>query len=274
MDHDNNSNKLTVELIDSHAHLDYDYELSTDQLLAEAGKLGVKRVIAIAAAADSLERVRELSEKYPNVFFTSGVHPHDSKDFTPEIFESVKRLSRHPRCVAVGELGLDYYYDLSDHATQHRALETQLAHSAELGKPVVVHTRDADADTVRFLSVHANEFKKRHPKRAPGVIHCFTGNRALAEATLALGYFISFSGILTFKNAEPLREVCRDVVPMDRLLVETDSPFLAPIPHRGKKNQPAFTRFVAEKVAELKKLPLEEVAAATRTNTERLFALP
>jgi len=261
-------------LIDSHAHLDYEYEFSTEEMLAQARAAGVDRVISIAAAPDSLERVRELSEKFANVFFTSGVHPHEAKDFTPEIFATVQRLARHPRCVAVGELGLDYFYDHSDAATQHRALEQQLRFSAELGKPVVVHTRDADDDTIRFLTEHSREFRARHPDRAPGVIHCFTGGARLAEATLALGYCISFSGILTFKNAEPLRAVCRELVPMDRLLVETDSPFLTPIPHRGKKNQPAYTRFVAEKVAELKGLTLEEVANFTRANTERLFALP
>lgn len=261
-------------LIDSHAHLDYEYEISTEEMLARAKAAGVERVIAIAASAESLERVRALSEKFPNVFFTSGVHPHDSKDFTPEIFGSVQRLAKHPRCVAVGELGLDYFYDHSDPATQHKALQQQLAFSAELGKPVVVHTRDADDDTVRFLTDHSRAFLARHPNRAPGVIHCFTGTAKLAEATLALGYYISFSGILTFKNADPLRAVCRDLVPLDRLLVETDSPFLTPVPHRGQKNQPAYTRLVAEKVAELKGLPLEQVADQTRANTERLFALP
>jgi TatD DNase family protein len=261
-------------LIDSHAHLDYEYEQTTEELLALAKAAGVERVIAIAAAPESLERVRDLSEKFANVYFTSGVHPHDAKDFTPKIFARVKSLSVHPRCVAIGELGLDYYYDHSEPTVQHRALEEQLAYSAELGKPVVVHTRDADDDTIRFLTAHAREFLKRHPSRAPGVIHCFTGTARLAEATLALGYYVSFSGILTFKNAEPLRAVCKDVVPLDRLLVETDSPYLAPIPHRGKKNMPAHTRVVAEKVAELKGLPFGEIARITRTNTERLFALP
>lgn len=260
-------------LIDSHAHLDYEYDVSTEELLAAAGAAGVKRVIAIAAAADSLERVRDLAERFPNVFFTSGIHPHDSKDFTPEIFARVKELSKHPRCVAVGELGLDYYYENSSQQLQFQAIEAQLQHSAEIGKPVVVHTRDADADTLRFLQTHSAEFRKRHPQRAPGVIHCFTGGKQLAEECIKLGYYISFSGIITFKNAEPLREVVREVVPMDKLLVETDSPFLAPIPHRGKKNQPAYTRVVAEKVAELKGLSLEETARLTVSNTERLFGL-
>lgn len=261
-------------LIDSHAHLDYDYEESTEQLLANAAKAGVNRVIAIAAAADSLDRTRDLAEKFPNVFFSSGIHPHDAKDFTPEIFAKVRALAAHPKCVAIGELGLDYHYELSTKPVQFAAIEQQLQFSAEIGKPVVVHTRDADADTIRFLTEHSRAFLARHPQRSPGVIHCFTGSEELAQATLALGYYISFSGILTFKNAENLRQIARDIVPLNRLLVETDSPFLAPVPHRGKKNQPAFTRVVAEKVAELKSLPLEELARCTRENTEKLFALP
>lgn len=261
-------------LIDSHAHLDYEYDFSTEELLANAKAAGVERVIAIAAAPESLDRVRVLAEKFPQLWFTSGVHPHDSKDFSPEIFAKIRGLAKHERCVAVGELGLDYHYDLSAHDVQHKALVAQLEFSAELGKPVVVHSRDADDDTVKFLSVHSKAFLAKHPNRAPGVIHCFTGTARLAEECLALGYYISFSGILTFKTAEPLREVCKNIVPLDRLLVETDSPFLAPIPHRGKKNQPAHTRVVAEKVAELKGLSLDEIAKITRANTEKLFALP
>jgi TatD DNase family protein len=260
-------------LIDSHAHLDYEYEQPTAELLRLAREAGVDRVIAVAAAADSLERVRDLAEQFPSLHFTSGIHPHDAKDFSPEIFARIRTLAAHPKCVAVGELGLDYHYDLSHQAVQFQALEAQLAFSAEIGKPVVVHTRDADADTLRFLTPHARDFQARHPGRSPGVIHCFTGGRALAEACLALGYYISFSGIITFRNADDLRAIVRDTVPLDRLLVETDSPFLAPVPFRGKKNMPAHTRVVAEKVAELKGLPFAAVADATRANTERLFSL-
>lgn len=261
-------------LIDSHAHLDYEYESSTEELLANAKAAGVDRVIAIAAAADSLDRVHALSMKFPNVYFTSGIHPHDSKDFSPEIFQKIKTLSRDPRCVAIGELGLDFYYESSSRELQFEALEQQMHFSAEIGKPIVVHTREADADTVRFLKMHSKEFKTKHPEKIPGVLHCFTGTKDLAKIALDLGYFISFSGIITFKNADPLREVVRDIVPIEKMLVETDSPFLAPIPFRGKKNQPAHTRVVAEKVAELKGMSLEEVAKFTRTNTELLFSLP
>lgn len=261
-------------LIDSHAHLDYDYEQSTEELLKTAAEAGVKSVIAIAAAAESLERVRDLAEKFPQVFFTSGIHPHDSTDFTPEIFSRIRELAKHQKCVAIGELGLDYFYQHSNQQLQFQALEAQLKFSAEIGKPVVVHTRDADQDTIRFLETHAKSFAQNYPGRSPGVIHCFTGGEALARATLDMGYYISFSGIITFKNAEDLRQIVKNVVPIDRLLVETDSPFLAPIPFRGKKNQPAHTRVVAEKVADIKGLSLAEVAKATKENTRKLFSLP
>jgi TatD DNase family protein len=261
-------------LIDSHAHLDYEYEQSPAELLALARAVGVNRVIAIAAAANSLDRVRELAEEFPNVYFSSGIHPHDSKDFTPEIFARIKELAKHPRCVAIGELGLDYFYELSDKPLQFEALKTQLDFSVEIGKPVVVHTRSADEDTVKFLTPHAEAFRAKHGDRSPGVIHCFTGTADLARACLGLGYHISFSGIITFKTAGDLREVVKDVVPLERMLVETDSPFLAPIPHRGKKNMPAHTRVVAEKVAELKGLSIEEIARVTCANTERLFGIP
>lgn len=261
-------------LIDSHAHLDYEYDRSPEQLLAAASALGVNTVIAIAAAPESLDRVRDLAEKFPQVYFTSGIHPHDSSGFTPEIFAQIKQFAQHPKCVAIGELGLDFFYDHSSPEVQFKALETQLNFSVEVGKPVVVHTRDADAETIRFLEPHAKEFLKKHPSKVPGVIHCFTGNAELAKTLLSFGYYISFSGIITFKNADPLRDVVKNLVPLDKMLVETDSPFLAPIPHRGKKNEPGFTRFVAEKVAELKGLSLEEVAKATRQNTQRLFGLP
>lgn len=261
-------------LIDSHAHLDYEYEQTTEELLQNAAQVGVKTVIAIAAAANSLERVRDLAERFPQVYFSSGIHPHDSGDFNPTTFSRIQELAKHPKCVAVGELGLDYHYHHSTKQVQFQALEAQLAFSTEIGKPVVIHTREADGDTLKFLEQHSGEFSRRHSSRAPGVLHCFTGSAELAIAALDLGYYISFSGIITFKNADDLRAIVRDIVPIEKMLVETDSPFLSPIPFRGKKNQPAHTRVVAEKVAELKGMTLEEVARTTKENTRRLFALP
>jgi TatD DNase family protein len=260
-------------LIDSHAHLDYEYDFSTEELLANAKNAGVKGVIAIAAAADSLEKTKKLAEQFPEVYFTSGIHPHDSKDFNPSILETIRKNHQHPKCVAVGELGLDFFYTLSEKKIQFDAFEIQLNLSIELGKPVVVHTREADEDTLRFLTKHSKEFFAKHGK-SPGVIHCFTGGEHLARECLNLGYYISFSGILTFKNAEDLRKIAKEIVPIEKMLVETDSPFLAPIPFRGKKNQPAHTIEVAKLVANLKGVSFEEVAERTRMNTVKLFSLP
>jgi len=260
-------------LIDSHAHLDYEYELSVEDLILEAKSAGIETIIAITASAESLNPVACLAEKFPNIYHSSGIHPHDAKDFTPEIFAQVKKYATRSKCVAVGELGLDFYYDHSDKATQFHALEEQISFSATCGKPIIFHSRDAESDTIHFLKIHSKEWNKSHSGFHPGVIHCFTGSKNLAEEALALGYCISFSGIITFKNAEDLRSIAKDIVPLDRLLVETDSPYLAPIPHRGKKNHPAYTRIVAEKVAELKELSLQELASHTTANTKKLFRI-
>lgn len=260
-------------LIDSHCHLDYEYDLSVAELIREARDHGVGAMIAIAAARDSLDRVRAIAEVHPEVWFTTGIHPHDAKDFDSSAMVEMRKLISHPRCVAVGELGLDFFYNLSERNVQINALQTQLDFSVEVGKPIVVHTREADLDTLEALERHGKAWAKAHPGRSPGVIHCFTGGKELAERCLDLDYFISFSGIITFKNADALRAVVRDTVPLTRMLVETDSPFLAPIPHRGKKNHPAWTRHVAEKVAELKGVYVTEVERATTQNVAALFGI-
>ena len=260
-------------IIDSHAHLDYDYEVGVPELIAEAGACGVSHIIAIAAEPASLDRVEALARDHANIFHTSGIHPHEAKLWTTDLFDRVKQGSKSPKCVAIGELGLDYFYDHAPREEQIHALRDQLEFALECGKPIVVHSREADDDTISELTPYAAKWNARYPGRSPGVIHCFTSTRRLAEAMIAAGFYISFSGIITFKNAEPLREVVRDVVPLDRLLVETDSPYLAPIPFRGQKNRPAHTRVVAEKVAEVKGLPYEEIAKITRRNTIDLFRL-
>lgn len=262
------------QIIDSHAHLDYEYEQSVPEMLAAAAAAGVSHVITIAAEPNSLERAHELASIHENIFHTAGIHPHEANLWTPELLARVREFAAKPKCVAIGELGLDYFYDHAPRAEQIAALRDQLAFALEIGKPIVVHSREADDDTIAELEPFAAKWKAKHPSRAPGVIHCFTSSRRLAEKMVVAGFYISFSGIITFKNAESLREVVRDVVPLDRILVETDSPYLAPMPHRGKKNQPAFTRHVAEKVAELKNISYAELARVTRENTIRLFQLP
>lgn len=259
-------------LVDTHAHLDYEYDITLDALLAEAKAHGIDTIVAIAAAPESLERVSELADSRKNIYFTTGIHPHDAANFSDEIANQMLRLAQKSKCVAIGELGLDYYYNHSEHETQKRVLNLQLEFSLQQKKPIVFHSRDAEDDTINLLRPHAEAWKKTigsdHP---PGVIHCFTGSQHLAEECLAMGYFLSFSGIITFKNAAPLREIVQNIVPLEMMLVETDSPYLAPIPHRGKKNHPAYTKIVAEKVAELRGLSLEETAAQTTANAKKLF---
>ncbi|MCO5143668.1 MAG: TatD family hydrolase [Oligoflexia bacterium] len=262
----------SLGLIDSHAHLDYEYDLSTDELIQEAVVAGVTEIVTIAAAPESLKKVRDLADRYKNIYFSTGIHPHDAKEFNQDIFNQMKALVEHPKCVAVGELGLDYYYDHSEHDVQKSVLKQQLDFSIEKGKPVIVHTREAEADTIHYLKEHAPRFHTNYKNKVPGIIHCFSGSAELAKSCLDLGYFLSFSGIITFKNADSLREIVKNT-PLERILVETDSPYLAPIPHRGKKNHPSYTKIVAEKVAEIKGLTIDEVIRVTRNNTKEVFQL-
>ena len=264
---------MSISLIDSHAHLDYNYDYSIEELIEEAKSVGVDYIISIAAEPPSLDKVKEFSSLYDNVFCTSGLHPHESDSFDEKIFAHIKKNAQNPKCVAIGEIGLDYYYKHSKEETQIDAFRKQLGLALECGKPVVIHMREAENDTLKELGNYAETWSKKYPHRAPGVIHCFTGTKNFAEKALALGFYISFSGIITFKNADPLRKIVQHVVPLEKILVETDSPYLSPAPFRGKKNHPKQTRIVAEKVAELKALPIEEIAKTTKRNTIELFKL-
>ncbi len=259
-----------MQLIDSHCHLDFDYSpKTTADLVREAGQAGVGTLITIATDLASLEKVALISENHPQVFHTVGIHPHDTKTLDNEGMDLLRKAVIHPKCRAIGEIGLDYHYDHSPHDIQKTALELQLNLALETHLPVVIHSRDAESDLLEALTRYA----KTAPANLPlGVIHCFTGTRTFGEACLALGFYISFSGILTFKNAAALQASAK-AFPLDRLMIETDSPFLAPIPFRGKKCEPSMVKLTAQKLAELKNLPLEEVAHATAANTRRLFGL-
>lgn len=259
---------MQVELWDTHAHLDskaYDEDL--EEVLERAGGVGVRRIVAIGQWRDpgNFGGALELAARFPQTFYpTMGIHPHEVARVPAEDWEELARLAALPQTIAVGETGLDYHYDHSPREDQRRWFRHQLELARSLGKPVVVHTREADDDTYAILS---------ELPPPSGVIHCFTGGPERARAYLDLGLYLSIPGVVTFKNAEPLREAVR-MAPLDRLLVETDCPYLAPIPHRGKRNEPAYVRLVAEAVAELKGLSLEEVARATTANAMALFSLP
>jgi TatD DNase family protein len=251
-------------LVDSHCHLDYkplsdDLEVTMDR----AREAGIGAVLTIGTSISGSERLPALVERHRNIWCTAGIHPHEAAKDGSSASELL-RLGNHPMVVGLGETGLDYYYDNSPREAQMLAFRAHLRIAAETGLPLVIHTRDAEPDTAAVL-------KDAAESGVTGVLHCFSSSRQLAEIGLELGFYISISGIVTFKNAEDLRQTVR-AIPLDRLLVETDAPYLAPAPHRGRPNEPALLVHTARKVAELKGVELGTLARATTDNFFRLFA--
>ena len=253
-------------LVDSHCHLDFpDFEDELDQVIARAAEVGIGVMLTICTRVTKFEPVLAVAERFDNVYCSVGIHPHNVTD-EPEITaEHLIRLARHPKVVGFGETGLDYYYDQSPREAQQACFRTHIAAARETGLPVIIHTRDADGDMAEIL-------EDEHGKGAfPGVLHCFSSTQALAERAVALGLYVSFAGIVTFKNADPVRDTAR-AVPVDRILVETDAPYLAPAPNRGKRNEPAFTAHTAARVAEIRGMRPDALAQATTDNFFRLFS--
>lgn len=249
--------------IDVHTHLNFLKDKSPEEALIEARAAGVSRFITIGTEPADHPVVLAIAQKYyPEVACSLGIHPHEGKVYSDEIHQFLEANVDRREVVAVGEIGLDYHYDNSPREEQKDAFRKQLDLAARHKLPIEIHTRDADPDTVEILK----EFRGR----LSGIIHCFTGTQWLAENALDLGLDISFSGVITFKNAGDLREVVK-YVPLDRLHVETDAPFLAPIPMRGKSNVPAYVVHTAKAVADLKGIDLETLKAATRANARRTF---
>ncbi|MGH6800017.1 MAG: TatD family hydrolase [Methylocella sp.] len=252
-------------LIDSHCHLDFDdFAAERDAVVGRARAAGLKRMITISTRVREFATIRGLVEAYDDVYCTIGTHPHNAHDEEVTAAELVD-LARHPKCVGIGEAGLDYHYDKIPRDIAARVFRTHIAAARQSGLPLVVHARDADADIAAILG---DEMGKG---AYAGVLHCFTASAMLAEAGLSLGLYISFSGVLTFKNSRPLREIAR-AVPMDRMLVETDAPYLAPVPYRGKRNEPAFVAATAQVLADVKGVSPQTIAAATSANALRLFS--
>jgi TatD DNase family protein len=247
---------------DMHAHLDK-LEEGPDKAIEMALAQNVRRIVTIATDPNDLKTVLEYANKYsPHVYCTLGIHPHEGVTYTPDVRNFIKENAVHPRVIAVGEIGLDYYYEQSPKKEQLHAFRDQLELARELGMPIEIHTRDAEEDTVNLL--------KEYQGQVTGLIHCFTGTQWLADQALALGYNISISGIVTFKNAAALRSVVESI-PLDRLHVETDSPFLAPMPMRGKSNTPSYVVHTARLVADLKKISVEDLCLQTNKNAEKMF---
>lgn len=256
-----------LSIIDSHAHLDYpQFENRVDEVLARASALGVSEVISIGVKLSTAHGPRLLAETYDNVWFSVGIHPHEAAN-EPDAcnLKAILATADHPKCVAIGEAGLDYFYDNAPREAQVESFHVQIEAARQTGKPLIVHARDADEDIANILE---SEMKKG---AFTGVLHCFSSGAKLAKRAIDIGFYISFSGILTFGKAEELRLVARDL-PSERLLVETDSPYLAPAPHRGKTNEPGFTRHTLDRLAEVRQTSPEEMAKQTRLNTLRLFS--
>jgi TatD DNase family protein len=252
-------------MIDSHCHLDFpDLANSLPQVLAAMRENGVDLAVCIGVRLEDFPRILTLSEAHPNILATVGVHPENTGVREATVDELV-RLAAHPKVVGIGETGLDYYWHKDAPEWQRERFRTHIRAARQAGKPLVVHNREATADTLRVL-------EEENASEVGGVLHCFTETWEVAQRALDLGFYLSLSGIVTFKKAQVVQEVARRI-PLDRLLIETDSPYLAPEPFRGKRNQPAYARYIAEKIADLRKIPVKEVAVATTDNFFRLFSV-
>ena len=253
-------------LVDSHCHLDFpEFAPELDIVVARAQDAGVRVCVTIGTTLAKFPKVLAVAQRFENIYCSVGVHPHEAKveplmDATPLI-----ERAQNPKVIGIGETGLDYYYNHSPREMQIANFRAHIAAARKLKLPLIVHTRDAEDDTIAILQEEMGQ------GAFTGLIHCFTGTQRLADAALVLGFCISASGIATFRKSEALRDVLK-AVPLDRLLVETDSPYLAPMPHRGKRNEPAFVKHTADALAELKGVAFDDLAAATTDNFFRLFA--
>ncbi len=262
--------------VDSHAHLEMEqFDSDREQMIARAQEAGIESIVAIGSGTGpgSLDCGIKLAEKYEFIYATIGIHPHEAKLATDADFEEMARLAKRPKVIAWGEIGLDYFYDHSPRDIQQQVFVKQLELAREAKLPIVIHcrpsdkTEDAWEDCLRLLKEHWA------PGGLGGILHCFTGLWAHGERALEMGFMISFAGNVTFPKAQQIRDSAKQV-PLDRLLIETDSPFLAPVPHRGKRNEPLFVKEVARQLAELRGLSTEEIGAQTTKNFYRFFSLP
>ena len=252
-------------LIDSHCHLDFpEFAPELDAVVARARQAGIGTMLTIGTKLKAFEGVRKIAERFPDVWCSVGIHPHEAAEEPIDESSALVEHARHPRVVGIGEAGLDYYYEHSPKQDQIRNFRAHIAASRETGLPLIVHARDADDDLCQIMTEESGK------GAFPGLIHCFSSTAKLAQTALDLGMMISISGIVTFKKADELRSIVANV-PLDHLLVETDAPYLAPMPHRGKRNEPAFVTHTAATVARLKNVDAARLADATTDNFFRLF---
>lgn len=251
-------------IIETHCHLDYLEERSLDEVVNDAKQVNIERIITIAVSANNLDKVMTMAQSNETIWGTQGIHPHDANDYNDEIDAKIRENAAHERIVAIGEIGLDYYYDHCDRAKQREAFERQLQIAIDLEMPIVVHTREADEDTQAILQ----NFVGQMPKR--GVIHSFTSGKSLAEYCLGEGFHLGFNGISTFKTAENVREIV-ELTPIEKILFETDAPYLTPVPYRGTTNEPKYLPFIAEHIAGVKQVPVEALLPQVWKNSMELF---
>lgn len=251
-------------IIETHCHLDYLEGEILQSALESAKAVNIERIITIGVSPDNLEAVMQLAQTHEQVWGTQGIHPHDAKDYNNTVDAQIRANALHPKMLAIGEIGLDYYYDHSDRAVQRQVFESQMQIAIDLNRPVVIHTREADEDTRAILQNFLGQMKQR------GVIHSFTSGKALAEYCLSEGFCLGFNGISTFKPAENVREII-GLTPIEQILFETDAPYLTPVPYRGQKNEPKYLPFIAEQVAKVKGLELEALLPQVWQNSLRVF---
>lgn len=251
-------------MIETHCHLDYLKAEPLEEILKKIKEAGINKIVTIGVDPQNLDKVMELSNTYEEIYFTQGIHPHDAKEATDVEFNKIISRAPMPKMVAVGEIGLDYHYNNSPPEIQRIVFEKQLQLACDLNLPVVIHTRDADEDTKAILKNFSGQLKCK------GVIHSFTATLELAQFVLDEGFYIGFNGIITFKKAENVQEVVK-LTPPERILFETDSPFLTPVPHRGKENAPFYLPFIAAKIAELKSLNLDQLKSQVLENSLKCF---
>ncbi len=253
-------------LVDSHCHLDFNVlSDNIESVLERSHGTGVDLMVTISTKVREFDKIRIIAEAHENVYCTIGTHPHNADEESDISLEEIVEISNHPKVVGIGEAGLDYHYDNSTPAAQAQGFRTHIAAARQTGLPLIIHAREADKDTTDILTEETGK------GAFPFVLHCFTAGRALAMTGIELGGYVSFSGVITFKSAEELRAIARDL-PADRLLVETDAPYLAPVPMRGKPNEPSYVRHTAQCLAEVRGLSLEKLAMQTSENFFRLFS--
>lgn len=257
-----------MTFVDSHCHLDFEqFNEERDAIVQRATEQGVGRIIVPALDLQNCAGVLKLTEQYCGVFAAVGIHPNSTAVLPSHWLQTIKQYAQHKKVVAIGEIGLDYYWDDSPKEVQHEALRQQVALAAELDLPVIIHNRDSSEDVIRLLAESALAGRER-----PGVLHSFSADWATAQAALEMGFYLGFTGPVTFKKADALREIVAQV-PLDRILVETDAPYLTPHPFRGKRNEPSYVRFVAEEIAKIRGMETAVFAAQSTRNAERLFRI-